>query len=100
MAVRVMATNSETIAKAKINYNTHVKNIIIANCIACHDNPPSSGAPMPLTTYMEVKEAVLNRGLIERINSATNPMPPKGGPLPKEQRDIIEKWEEDGLLEK
>ena len=29
------------------------------NCTVCHSNPPQNGAPMPLTNYVEVKEAVL-----------------------------------------
>ena len=84
----------------KITYEAHIRDIITGNCIACHDNPPSSGAPMSLNGYEFVKNAVQTRGLLDRINSTTNPMPPKNGPLTKEERDLIQKWVDDGLLEK
>jgi hypothetical protein len=53
---------------------------------------------MSLTSYSLVKNAVENRGLIGRINSASNPMP-QGGLMSQANRDLIQQWKDDGLLE-
>jgi hypothetical protein len=56
---------------------------------------------MPLLTYEDVKNAVENRGLINRISSEdTGFLMPFGGPrLPQNLIDIVIQWETDGLLE-
>ena len=84
-------------------YNQNVKTIIDNNCVVCHAAVPKNGAPMSLVTYAQVKDAVLNRGLINRITleNGNGSLMPKGGPrLPQTTIDIILKWEKDGLLEK
>lgn len=84
-----------------ITFNVNVKPIIDNNCIICHSNPPQNGAPMPLVSYENVKEAVQNRNLIGRISSEDPAfMMPFGGPrLPQNLIDIIIQWNEDGLIE-
>lgn len=84
-----------------VNYEANIKVIIDTNCIICHNNPPESGAPMPLTTYTNVKDAVENRGLINRISSTDLGFSmPFGGPrLPQNLIDLIILWEEEGLIE-
>lgn len=84
-----------------VTYNGHIKNIIDNNCIICHTNPPVNDAPMSLLLYENVKEAIENRGLIDRISSQDlGFLMPFGGPrLPQHLIDIIIKWETDGLLE-
>lgn len=83
-------------------YLTKVKTIIDNNCINCHGANPTNGASSSLTTYAEVKNAVLNNGLIDRI-SRTNGAPglmPLGGPRMTQQTiDIVIDWNNDGLLE-
>ncbi len=72
------------------------------NCTACHSNPPQNGAPMSLTNYSEVKNAVETRGLIDRVsrNEGEQGLMPLGGPrLPQQQINLIIKWSQDGLLE-
>lgn len=84
-----------------INYETHIKPIMNTNCVGCHSNPPQNGAPMALTTYNSVKNAVENQELIERLIS-TQPgymMPIGGQNLPQNLIDIIIQWEADGFLE-
>jgi len=79
-----------------------VKPIIENKCLNCHSNPPQNGAPMSLEIYDKVKEAVLNRDLLHRINKNQNEdgLMPLGGPrLSQSSIDLIFKWEEDGLLE-
>ncbi len=71
-------------------------------CTACHSNPPQNGAPMPLTNYEEIKNAVETRGLLDRISREEGApgLMPLGGPrLPQQQIDLIMQWNEDGLLE-
>jgi hypothetical protein len=85
-----------------ITYEANVKVIINTNCLSCHGATPSNGAPMSLTTYENVRDAVLNRGLLDRISrveGAPGAMPLGGPRLPQNQINIIEKWNIDGLLE-
>ena len=85
-----------------VSYAANVKSIIDNNCISCHGTIPSNGAPMPLTTYQNVKDAVTTRGLIDRISrgeSETGHMPLGGPRLPQNLIDIIIQWESEGFPE-
>jgi len=71
-------------------------------CTACHSNPPQNGAPMSLASYLAVKDAVLSRGLLDRISreEGSDGAMPLGGPrLPQQTIDLLVQWNEDGLLE-
>ena len=83
---------------AKIDYTTSIKTIMSSNCTSCHGIPTSNGAPMSLTTYTEVKDAINTKGLIDRINSNSNPMPPTGL-MTSNNRTLIQRWKDDGFLE-
>jgi uncharacterized membrane protein len=79
-----------------------VKPIIDNNCLNCHSNPTQNGAPMQLTTYDNVKEAMLNRDLLNKIslNDGADGLMPLGGPrMSQATIDLIAGWAEDGLLE-
>ncbi len=84
-----------------VTFLNDVQPIINNNCIICHTNPPENGAPMPLLTYDNVKDAIQNRGLLDRISSEDlGFVMPFGGPrLPQHLVDTIIQWEENGLLE-
>lgn len=85
-----------------VKYNTHVKNIIESNCLFCHQNPPINGAPMRLTTYQDVKNAVMTTGLIDRISrpqGAPGMMPNGGARLPQNLIDQIITWQNEGFAE-
>lgn len=85
-----------------VKYTTDIAPIISNNCVACHTDPPVNGAPMRLTTYSDVKSAVLNRGLIDRISrsqGAPGMMPNGGTRLPQASIDKIIKWQSDGFVE-
>jgi mono/diheme cytochrome c family protein len=93
---------SDETSIAVSTYNNNVKVIIANSCLNCHGATPSNGAPNSLTTYENMKDAVLNRGLLDRISRAegTPGAMPLGGPrLPQNQINIIEQWNTDGLLE-
>lgn len=92
--------NSPTVSVA--TYKQNVKSIIDNNCISCHATVPLNGAPMSLVTYDQVKNAIQNRGLGNRIslNNGNSLLMPQGGPrLPQATIDIVIKWQQDGLLE-
>lgn len=85
-----------------ISYSKDVKPIIDANCIPCHNNPPVNGAPMSLLTKLQIQDAIVNRGLIDRISrdqGAPGMMPNGGTRLPQNSIDIIKKWQTDGFME-
>ncbi|WP_298156939.1 hypothetical protein [Flavobacterium sp.] len=85
-----------------VTYEANVKSIITNNCLSCHTAPPVNGAPMQLTTYEDVKNAVLNRGLLNRIarQNGEDGLMPNGGPrMPQQNIDIINQWATDGLPE-
>jgi hypothetical protein len=81
---------------------TDVEVIIDNACNNCHSSPPQNGAPMSLTTFMDVKTSVENRGLLDRItrNEGAGGLMPLGGPrLPQASIDLLVQWDDDGLLE-
>ena len=85
-----------------VTYQNSVKIIIENNCLGCHGAIPTSGSPMSLTTYANVKQAVLARGLIERtkLQQGNGLLMPQGGPkLPQNQIDILDKWLTQNLQE-
>ncbi|TGV02712.1 hypothetical protein [Flavivirga rizhaonensis] len=81
---------------AKITYEANVKSIISGNCVQCHGNPTANGAPFSLTTFTLVKNRI--DAIIPRINSSSSPMPPTGQ-MSSSNRNIIQQWKDDGLLE-
>ncbi len=83
-------------------YTDDIKTIIDNNCVGCHADPPVNGAPISLTTFSEVQNAVTNNNLIDRISRQAGEAGamPFGGPrLPQNLIDLIQKWKDDGLLE-
>ena len=79
-----------------VTYTNAIKTIMDGNCTSCHGNPLTNGAPMPLLTFNNVKDAVQNRGLIGRVENGT--MPPNGS-LTSSQIQAIKDWQTGGLLE-
>lgn len=87
---------------ATVTYSNSIKTIIDNNCISCHNSPPVAGAPMPLLTYQNVKDAIQNRGLLNRISrdQGTPGMMPLGGSrLPQTTIDLFAQWQNQGLAE-
>lgn len=79
-----------------VTYNNTVQSIISGNCLNCHGSPTANGAPTSYTTFTQVKNGI--DGIINRINNASNPMP-QSGLMSQENRDLIQQWKDDGLLE-
>ena len=85
-----------------VTYNNDIKIIIDNNCIVCHNNPPVNGAPISLTTFSDVRNAVQNNNLINRISrqeGESGAMPAGGPRLPQNLIDQVITWQTDGLLE-
>ena len=80
-----------------IKYNPDIETIMFNHCITCHGGVAPSGG-FTLTTYEEVRTYTEGGTLLSRVNNPANPMPP-GGLLSTENRQIIDKWVADGLLE-
>jgi mono/diheme cytochrome c family protein len=82
----------------EVTYTTNVKSIVDANCIACH---ASGAAIRPLETYDQVKDAILNTDLLDRIQrqNGTPGQMPQAGRMPQNKIDIMLQWNTDGLLE-
>jgi len=90
------------ISVENVTYTGTVRNIVNNNCIICHGTIPANNAPMSLTTYEDVRNAVINRGLLDRISrpqGAPGMMPNGGTRLPQNQIDLIVQWNEQGLPE-
>lgn len=91
-------TTPTTDPSESITYNSHIKSLMNDNCNSCHGNPRRSGAPISLTTYMLVKDAVQNKNLVRWINDANNPMPVRGL-MSQASRNLVQQWVDGGLLE-
>jgi uncharacterized membrane protein len=86
----------------EVSYLRNVKPIIDSKCNNCHGNPPTFGAPSSYTTYENVRNAVLNQGLIDRITRPENTSGamPLGGPrLSQNEINIIIQWSEEGFAQ-
>ncbi|MBC2839448.1 hypothetical protein [Robiginitalea sp. SC105] len=91
-------TDPDTPEPSAVSYQADIAPIISSNCTTCHGDPPTQNAPMSLLTLEQVRSAVENRGLLGRINSTSDPMPPTGR-LPQSTRDLIEEWVNQGFPE-
>ena len=78
-----------------ITYTGNIKVIIDSSCLNCHSDPPVDGAPMSLTTYQDVKESVMDRDLIGRVENGS--MPSSGDNLSAAQVQAIKDWEIGGF---
>ncbi|RZK12619.1 MAG: hypothetical protein EOO46_02485 [Flavobacterium sp.] len=79
-----------------------VRSIMQANCNSCHGTNPTSGVPISLVTYDDVKTAVLENDLIGRmsIENGGGGLMPQGGPrLPQTTIDVVIKWQAEGFQE-
>ncbi|RUT72174.1 cytochrome c [Flavobacterium cupreum] len=85
---------------ASFSYTKNAKSIIDANCVGCHQSGRSASF-RPLTTYAEVKAAVENGGLLNRIQlqNGQQGIMPQAGRMSQANIDVIVKWNTDGLKE-
>lgn len=90
----------DTVKEVLINYESNIKPIIDANCAIpfCHTPPTNSGGRQ-FDNYTDV--AAGSARISARVNSTSSPMPPGNREkLNDEEKALIAKWIEDGLVEK
>ena len=80
-----------------VTYQTHISAVISNSCINCHGGSNPQGNLL-LETYTQVRNAVENGTLIQRINDAADPMP-TSGLLPAQTRALFDEWVQNGYLE-
>lgn len=82
-------------------YTADVKAIMDAHCIECHGSTPTQGAPMALSNYAELIDAITRqqRDVIGRMETTGRNVMPPAGRLSQEIIDIMLDWEADGRLE-
>lgn len=87
-----------TVIVDEVTYTANVKSIVDQNCIGCH---ASGSGIRPLETYNQVKDAVLNSNLLDRIQrqNGTPGQMPQTGRMPQDKINTILQWNTDGLLE-
>jgi mono/diheme cytochrome c family protein len=90
----------EIIIDGPVTYTANVKAIIDANCVMCHSNG-GAAAFRPLTNYAEVKAAVEEAGLLNRIQLQNGEpgIMPSTGRMPQSTIDVVLQWNADGLPE-
>ena len=80
-----------------VTYDAEVQNIMFNRCVTCHGgSAPQAG--LDLTTYSNTRSSAEMGNLIQRMNSATSPMPPNGL-VSSELRQVMDKWVSDGFPE-
>lgn len=89
-----------TVIEGNVTYNQHVKPIMEANCVSCHSSGGTASF-RPLTTYAEVKDAVENAGLLDRVQrqNGEDGLMPQTGRMPQTTINTLVQWNTDGLLE-
>lgn len=80
-----------------IKYQPHISVAISNNCIGCHGGSNPQGG-LSLENYNQVRNSTENGMLIQRINDASDPMPPSGL-LPSQTRLLFDRWVQNGYLE-
>ncbi|MFN7139943.1 MAG: c-type cytochrome domain-containing protein [Limisphaerales bacterium] len=100
-----------SVAADKVDFQKQIAPILQKSCVECHSNEKVKGG-----LKLDTKEAALKGGkggdtivvgkaddseLFKRIilpKDHDDIMPPKGGPLPKDQIDLIKKWIMEGAV--
>lgn len=80
-----------------VSFKNDIEDIFYTSCVSCHSgNTPDGG--LSLTTYMEIKNAIQNNVVIQRINheAGYSPMPPSGIKLDPCKLLQINQWVQDG----
>lgn len=90
----------EEVPAGTITYNANVKSIIDANCVSCHSQGGTASFRL-LTNYAEVKAAVENAGLLDRIQRQNGEpgLMPQTGRMPQDKINTILEWNAQGLPE-
>lgn len=77
-------------------YVANVKPIITENCISCHAS--GSGQTPYLETYDEIKDAIVNGNLIQKIEAPSGQGMPISERMSQANIDIINGWVNGGFV--
>jgi WD40 repeat protein len=110
LAFPVLAAEPKIDPKTKLNYDQHVLPIMRMHCVGCHQGDKAKGG-LDLSTYTalmaggasgeSVKPGDAENSRLWRLTAHKEQpyMPPKGGPIPKDQIDVVFNWIQQGALE-
>lgn len=71
-------------------YSVDIAPIFSSKCVGCHNN---------LGSYVEVKDAILNRNVVCRIESKScGNIMPESGRMPQSIIDMIKRWRDQGYV--
>ncbi|AWH84163.1 hypothetical protein HYN59_03115 [Flavobacterium album] len=88
------------VIEGPVTYQQYIQPIIAANCLSCHGSGGVSEF-RPLGTYNELKDAVQNTNLLQRIQRQNGEpgVMPQTGRMPQDKINLILQWNADGLPE-
>lgn len=76
-------------------YTANVKPIMTGNCTSCHST--DGGQEPYLETYDQVRNAVLENGLLDEISAPSGDGMPEAGRMPQNKIDIVTTWADNGF---
>lgn len=97
-------------AQDKVTFEDHIKPLMKSRCASCH-NPDKKSGDLDVTTYTAIMQgggsgASIEAGdatasyLFKLVNHDEEPsMPPDADPIPEEERTLLRKWIDGGVLE-
>ncbi|WP_298147824.1 hypothetical protein [Flavobacterium sp.] len=91
---------AEVPADEAVLYSRDIAPIVSNSCTNCHGAVPTLGAPMPLVTADQVRNAILNQDLLGRIAlpNGNDLLMPQGGPrFPDATIELFVRWQQDGF---
>jgi len=94
----VLDLNEPPVELGEITYDADIKALFTTNCTgACHNGPTPIGG-IVLTGYSNARNHTENGSVLARINDSGNPMPPSGI-MGSADRQMVQKWADDGYPE-
>lgn len=94
----VLDLNETPVELGAVTYDADIKAIFTTNCTAsCHNGPVPIGG-IDLSGYNNTRNQTENGSVLARINDSGSPMPPSGL-MTGLQRQMVQKWADDGYPE-
>jgi len=82
-----------------VTYEKDIAPLISEKCFMCHNSPIANGAPIDATFIDFETVRDFASAINFRVGNGTMPNAQGGGPLPTEQRKLIDDWVQGGMLE-
>ncbi|GEP51041.1 hypothetical protein FNO01nite_17130 [Flavobacterium noncentrifugens] len=96
----VVACESNTYEEVSVvvatpTYTKDIQPIMSANCISCHST--DGGQEPYLENYDQVKNAIINNGLLDEIAAPTGEGMPEAQRMPQSKIDAVTSWANNGF---